>query len=50
MLFRFEIKNLRTVKNVFGTFLEPSFNIIRFAPLDDVLDKISIEELEGELL
>jgi hypothetical protein len=29
-----------------GVVLEPSFSITRFAPLDDVLDSISIEELE----
>ena len=45
-----EIKNPQIVRNLFGTFLEPSFNIIRFAPLDDVLDKISIEELKEELV
>ena len=44
-----EIKNPQIVRNLFGTLLEPSFNIIRFAPLDKVLDTISIEELETEL-
>jgi hypothetical protein len=41
-----EIKNPVNVKDYFGKLQEPSFNIIRFAPLDKVLDSISIEELE----
>ena len=41
-----EIKNPLIVRDTFGRKQEPSFNIIRFAPLDEVLDSISIEELE----
>lgn len=41
-----EVKNSRNVRDMFGKTQEPSFNIIRFAPLDKVLDSISIEELE----
>lgn len=41
-----EIKNPLSVKSFFGEKLEPSFNIIRFAPLDEILDQISLEELE----
>jgi hypothetical protein len=41
-----EIKNAHNVRDFFGKVQEPSFNIIRFAPLDKVLDSISIEELE----
>lgn len=41
-----EIKNPLIVKDFFGKLQEPSFNIIRFAPLDQVLDSISLEELE----
>lgn len=41
-----EIKNPRIVKDFFGKLQEPSFNIIRFAPLDKVLDEISLEEIE----
>jgi hypothetical protein len=41
-----EIKNAQNVKDYFGKVQEPSFNIIRFAPLDKVLDEISLEELE----
>ena len=41
-----EIKNPLMVKDFFGRLQEPSFNIIRFAPLDQVLDSISLEELE----
>ena len=41
-----EIKNARNVKDLFGKTQEPSFNVIRFAPIDKILDKISIEELE----
>lgn len=41
-----EIKNPTIVKDFFGRLQEPSFNIIRFAPLDQVLDSISLEQLE----
>jgi len=41
-----EIRNPLSVRTVLGVMLEPSFSITRFAPLDDVLDSISIEELE----
>lgn len=41
-----EIKNPLMVKDFFGRLQEPSFNIIRFAPLDQVLDSISLEQLE----
>ena len=41
-----EIKNAKNVRDFFGKTQEPSFNITRFAPLDQVLDSISIEELE----
>ena len=41
-----EIKNSHNVRDLFGKTQEPSFNIIRFAPLDNVLDSISLEELE----
>ena len=40
-----EITNPRSVQNLLDGMLEPSFSITRFAPLDDVLDKISLEEL-----
>jgi hypothetical protein len=45
-----EIKNPVYVKDLFGRKQEPSFNIIRFAPLNEVLDSISIEELNEELV
>ena len=45
-----EIKNPIIVRDMLGTRQEPSFNIIRFAPLDEVLDSISIEELNEELV
>jgi len=45
-----EIKNPIIVRDMFGRKQEPSFNIIRFAPLDEVLDSISIEELNEELV
>ena len=41
-----EVKNPINVRDLFNRKQEPSFNIIRFAPLDKVLDSISIEELE----
>ena len=41
-----EIKNPIIVRDLFGRKQEPSFNVIRFAPLDQVLESISIEELE----
>ena len=41
-----EVKNPLSVQTMLGVVLEPSFSITRFAPLDDVLDSISIEELE----
>jgi|LauGreDrversion4_2_1035121.scaffolds.fasta_scaffold319082_4 hypothetical protein len=41
-----EVKNSKNVRDMFGKTQEPSFNVIRFAPLDKVLDSISIEELE----
>lgn len=41
-----EIKNPDNVRDFFGKTQEPSFNIVRFAPLDEVLDQIEIEELE----
>lgn len=41
-----EIRNPLNVRGILGAMLEPSFSITRFAPLDDVLDSISIEELE----
>lgn len=41
-----EIKNQAVVRDFFKGLQEPSFNIIRFAPLNTVLDSISIEELE----
>lgn len=43
-----EIHNPKIVRGLFGTALEPSFNVIRFAPLDDVLDSIELEEFEYE--
>ncbi len=45
-----EIRNPVIVRDLFGRKQEPSFNIIRFAPLDDVLESISIEELQEELV
>jgi hypothetical protein len=45
-----EIKNPLVVKDLFGGKQEPSFNIIRFAPLDQVLDSISLEELEEAVI
>jgi hypothetical protein len=41
-----EIKNPSNVRDFFGKTQEPSFNITRFAPLDEVLGEIEIEELE----
>jgi len=43
-----EIRNPKNVRGLFGVTLEPSFNIIRFAPLDDVLESITLEEFEHE--
>ena len=45
-----EIKNSKNVRDLFGKTQEPSFNITRFAPLDQVLDSISIEELEEAVI
>jgi hypothetical protein len=45
-----EVKNSKNVRDLFGKTQEPSFNITRFAPLDKVLDSISIEELEEAVL
>ena len=44
-----ELRNPRIVKGLFGTLLEPSFNITRFAPADSVLDSISLVELEEQI-
>ena len=44
-----EIRNPRIVKGLFNKLLEPSFNITRFAPASDVLDSISLEELEEQI-
>lgn len=41
-----EITNPHNVHNLLEGMLEPSFSITRFAPLDDVLSEISLEELE----
>jgi hypothetical protein len=41
-----EVKNAKNVKDFFGKLQEPSFNIIRFVPIDKVLDEINIEEIE----
>lgn len=41
-----EIKNPKNVRDFWGTTQEPSFNIIRFVPLNKVLDKITIEEIQ----
>jgi hypothetical protein len=43
-----EIHNPKNVRGLLGATLEPSFNIIRFAPLDDVLESITLEEFETE--
>ena len=45
-----EIVNPSNVRDLFGNTQEPSFNIKRFAPLDEVLDSISLEELEEVVL
>lgn len=45
-----EVKNAHNVRDFFGKVQEPSFNIIRFVPLDKFLDKIQIEELEEAVL
>lgn len=44
-----EIRNPRIVKGLFGALLEPSFNITRFAPAREVLDSISLLELEEQI-
>lgn len=44
-----ELKNPQIVKGLFGTLLEPSFNITRFAPAEVILDSISLVELEEQL-
>ncbi len=41
-----EVKNAHNVRDLFGKLQEPSFNIVRFVPIDKVLDEISIEEIE----
>lgn len=41
-----EVKNAKNVRDFFGKQQEPSFNIVRFVPIDKVLDEISIEEIE----
>ena len=41
-----EVKNAHNVRDFFGKLQEPSFNIVRFVPIDKVLDEISIEEIE----
>ena len=45
-----EIHNPKNVRALFGAMLEPSFNIVRFAPLDDVLESITLEEFEHETI
>ena len=45
-----EIVNPPLISGVLKRLLEPTFNIIRFAPLDKVLDEISIEELQEAIL
>ena len=45
-----EIINPPIQSGVLKRLLEPTFNIIRFAPLEKVLDQISIEELEEAVL
>ena len=44
-----ELRNPRIVKGLFGALLEPSFNITRFAPANEVLDSISLVELEEQI-
>ena len=41
-----EIYNPPTVRGLFGMEHEPSFSITRFAPLDSVLNEISLESVE----
>jgi len=45
-----EIRNPKSIKGLFGSFLEPSFNIARFAPANDVLDCITLEQLEEAVI
>ena len=45
-----EIVNPPIISGVLKRLLEPTFNIIRFVPLDKVLDEISIEELQEAVL
>ena len=45
-----EIHNPPIISGVLKLRLEPTFNITRFAPLEKVLDSISIEELEEAVL
>ena len=41
-----EINNPPTVRGLLGSDLEPSFSITRFTPLDDLLDEITLENVE----
>ena len=41
-----EVKNAHDVRDFFGKLQEPSFNIVRFVAIDEVLDEISIEEIK----
>ena len=44
-----ELRNPRIVKGLFGALLEPSFNVVRFAPAHEALDSISLLELEEQI-
>lgn len=41
-----EIRNPQSVRSLLGGMFEPSFSITRFAPLDDILDEITLENVE----
>lgn len=45
-----EIYNPPILSGVLKTKKEPTFNIIRFAPLEKALDSVSLEELEEAVL
>ena len=41
-----EIRNPQSVRGVLGEQYEPSFSITRFAPLEDLLSEITLENVE----
>jgi hypothetical protein len=45
-----EIHNPPVLSGVLKVKLEPTFNIIRFAPIDDMIKSVSLEQLEEAVI